>query len=99
MAKDKAEMLYTIPLYRVYWGRRRNRAPRAVRMLREFAARHFRMDPERVKISSKVNEVVWSKGIERPPRTLQVKIVKVEEDEEEYVYVLLPDEQPPKPEE
>lgn len=90
-------MEYTVPLSRVYWGRRRNRAPRAVRMLREFAARHFGV--EKVVISSKVNNLIWGRGIEKPPRRIRVKIVKREKEEEKYVYVLLPDEEPPEEEE
>jgi large subunit ribosomal protein L31e len=95
--KDKKTMEYTIPLKRVYWGRRRNRAARAVRLVREFAARHFGV--ENVLISEGVNKLIWSNGIEKPPRRIRVKIVEKGEEEEKRVYVLLPDEEPPEEEE
>ncbi len=95
--KEKDSMEYIIPLDRVYWGRRRNRAPRAVRLVREFASRHFGVD--RVLISDKVNKLIWSRGLEKPPRRIRVKIVRRGEEEEKYVYVLLPDEEPPEEEE
>lgn len=64
---------YVIPIYRVYWGRRKNRAKRAIRLIREFVKRH--MKAERVIIDNKVNEYVWSRGIEKPPRRVKVNIV------------------------
>ena len=40
MPKEKDGVLYTINLRRLYWGRRSNRAKRAIRYIREFIARH-----------------------------------------------------------
>ncbi len=74
--KDKREMVYTINLSRVYWGRRTNRAARAIRYIRKFIARHFGVEPEKVKIHNNVNEYVWSRSIEKPPRRVTVKAVK-----------------------
>ena len=69
-----------VPLKRVYWGRRTNRADRAVRLLRRFVARHTKAD--RVLIMNEVNNYIWRRGREKPPRRIKV-IVKVEEREEE----------------
>jgi len=74
--KDKTEMIYTIPLGRVYWGRRTNRAARAIKLIRKFVARHFGVPPEKVWIHTDVNEYVWRRGIEKPPRRIKVKVVK-----------------------
>ncbi len=76
MPKDKREAVYTVPLGRVYWGRRSNRAARAVRYLRRFIARHFGVDEDDVIIYNEVNEYIWSRGIEKPPRRITVKAVK-----------------------
>ncbi len=76
MPKDKREAIYTIPVYRVYWGRRTNRAARAVRLVRKFIARHFGVDEEKVKIHNNVNEYLWSRSIEKPPRRITVRAVK-----------------------
>ena len=79
----KKEAVYTIPLKRVYWGRRSNRAARAIRLVRAFIARHFGVSPRQVVIYNDVNEYIWSRGIEKPPRYVRVKAVRVEEGEGE----------------
>ncbi len=72
--------VYVIPLSRVYWGRRTNRADRAVKLLRKFVRRHAKVD--KVIIANEVNEYIWSRGREKPPRRIKV-LVKIEEEEEE----------------
>ena len=74
--KDKKEMIYTIPVYRVYWGHRSNRAARAVKLVRRFIARHFGVPEEKVVIHNAVNEYLWSRSIEKPPRRITVRAVK-----------------------
>ncbi len=76
--KDKKEMIYVIPLRRVYWLHRRKRAPRAIKLIRSFVERHFGV--KRVIIDNAVNEYVWSRSIEKPPRRVKVKVVKVDEE-------------------
>lgn len=80
MPKGEGQWVYVVPLKRVYWGRRTNRAPRAIRMIRNFVRRHMKAD--RVLIMNDVNEFVWSRSRERPPRRVKI-LVKVEEREEE----------------
>ncbi len=79
------ERAYTIPL-RVVYNRaaRKERAKRAMKHIREFIARHMHVEPENVKIHTSVNEVVWQRGIEKPPR--KVKVVAVKDGETVWVY-------------
>ncbi len=79
MPKDKKEAIYTIPLYRVYWGRRSNRAARAIRLVRRFIARHFGVEEKDVIIHNNVNEYIWSRSIEKPPRRITVRAMKDQE--------------------
>lgn len=79
MPKDKKEAIYTIPIYKVYWGRRTNRAARAIKLVRRFIARHFGVDEKDVVIHNNVNEYIWSRSIEKPPRRVTVKAVKDQE--------------------
>ncbi|MET1102341.1 MAG: 50S ribosomal protein L31e [Pyrodictiaceae archaeon] len=88
MVKDKKEAIYVIPLGRVYWGRRTNRAARAVKFVRKFIARHFGVEPSRVKIHNNLNEFIWSRSIEKPPRRVKVKAVKDPETGEVKVMLL-----------
>lgn len=79
--------LHTIPLKRVYFGRRANRADRAIRLLRRYVARHYK-EAEKILIDPAVNLYVWSRSRERPPRRI---VVEVRFDKElKTVRVLLP---------
>jgi len=70
-----AEREYVVPLGRLYWGPRKKRAKKAIRLLREFAMRHLRrLEVEEVKIDPKVNEYIWSRNIEKPPRRIKIKV-------------------------
>ena len=43
-------------------------------------------EPERLVIDNEVNEKLWSRGIEKPPRKIKVRVVK---DNEGVITVLL----------
>jgi large subunit ribosomal protein L31e len=73
--------VYVVPLSRVYWGRRTNRADRAVKLLRKFVKRHLKVD--RVIIMNEVNEYIWSRGREKPPRRVRILVKVAEEGEGE----------------
>ena len=67
---------YVIPLGKTRVTSRKKRAPRAIRLIREFARRH--MKAEEVKIAPELNEYIWSRGIEKPPRRVKVRMEKYE---------------------
>jgi large subunit ribosomal protein L31e len=69
------ERIYTVPLRKAYWtGSRLRRSNRAVRILREFVERH--MKPEEVVIQAEVNERIWERGIQKPPRRIRIRATK-----------------------
>ncbi|UCH37042.1 MAG: 60S ribosomal protein L31 [Candidatus Bathyarchaeota archaeon] len=72
------DRLYTIPLRRAWIGSIRKRTPRALRILREFIKKH--MKTENVLIESSVNQKLWSRGIEKPPRKIRVRALKYRDD-------------------
>lgn len=71
--------IHVIPLKRVYFGRRTVRANRAMKLIRRYVFRHFK-DAERVVIDNAVNEYVWSRNREKPPRRVIVEIRFNKED-------------------
>lgn len=82
------EKIYTIPLGRVWISPRKKRAPRAIRLIKSFIQRHMKIkteveemeeEAERLVISNEVNEKIWSRGIEKPPRKIRVRAVKDKE--------------------
>lgn len=68
------ERIYTIPLSRAWISPRKKRAPKAIRMVRSFIQRH--MKPEAIVVSNDVNERLWRRGIEKPPRRIRVRASK-----------------------
>jgi large subunit ribosomal protein L31e len=82
------ERIYTIPLRRAWIAPRKKRTPRAMRLVRSYIQRHMKVEPEvkgeeeeegRLVISNEVNERLWSRGIEKPPRNIRVRAVKDKE--------------------
>lgn len=80
------ERTYTIPLGKALVRPPKKRAPRAMHMIRAFITKHMKLnanvDDEEAKelptlvISNEVNEKVWSRGIEKPPRKIRVRAAK-----------------------
>ncbi len=80
------ERIYTIPLGKALARPPKKRAPRAMHMIRAFVAKHMKLiadvDDEEVKelptlvIRNEINEKVWSRGIEKPPRKIRVRAAK-----------------------
>ena len=86
-AEPVEERIYTVPLGRAWVAPRYKRAEKAVTLLRAFVERH--MKPSSIRIDPEVNEAVWRRGIENPPRRIRVKLSK---DEEGAVTVTLAEE-------
>jgi len=88
------ERFYTIPLRKVWISPRKKRAPKAARIVKNFVLKHMKVrteaegeeEAEKLVIDNKVNEKLWSRGIEKPPRKIRVRVVK---DKEGIVTVLL----------
>ncbi len=71
------ERIYTIPLRRAWISPRKKRTPRAVRLVKAFVQRH--MKPEALVMSNEVNERLWSRSIQKPPRRIRVRAVRDKE--------------------
>ncbi|HDD33882.1 MAG: 50S ribosomal protein L31e [Thermoprotei archaeon] len=74
---SEVERVYTIPLRDAYTAPRKKRAKVAVRIVRDFIKRHMKV--EVVKISPKLNEIIWSRSAEKPPRRVKVRAKVIEE--------------------
>jgi len=72
------EKTYTISLRHVHVVTPRGkRAPRSVRDVRDFVARHMKADE--VAISNEINAELWARSINKPPRKITVRAVKDKE--------------------
>ena len=79
MAKEKTgsgnpeERIYTIPLRRA-WMKvpMQTRSNRAVNVVIEFLSKHMKTDD--VRVSEKVNSLIWKRGPKKPPASVKVKV-------------------------
>lgn len=81
------ERTYTIPLQKALVRPPKKRAPRAMELIRVFVTKHMKLEmkvseeeeeeelPQLI-ISTEVNEKVWGRGIEKPPRRIRVRAAK-----------------------
>jgi large subunit ribosomal protein L31e len=78
------ERFYTIPLRKAWIVPRKKRAPKAAKIVKSFVMKHMKVrtggdgdeEPERLVIDNEVNEKLWDRGIEKPPRKIRVRVVK-----------------------
>ena len=81
------ERFYTIPLRKAWISTRKKRAPKAARIVRSFVLKHMKVrteaegeeEAEKLVIDNEVNEKLWNRGIEKPPRKIRVRVVKNKE--------------------
>jgi len=81
------ERFYTIPLRKAWISPRKKRAPKAARIVKSFVLKHMKVrteaegeeEAEKLVIDNEVNEKLWNRGIEKPPRKIRVRVVKNKE--------------------
>ncbi|MDH7564459.1 MAG: 50S ribosomal protein L31e [Candidatus Bathyarchaeota archaeon] len=84
------ERTYTVPLGKAWIMPPNKRAPKAMRILKQFIAKHMKLEarkedeeeeeePAKLIISSEVNEQIWRRGIQKPPRKIRVRATKDKE--------------------
>ena len=80
------ERFYTIPLQKALIRPPKKRTPRAMQLIKIFITKHMKLNmkvseeeeeelPQLI-ISQEVNEKVWGRGIEKPPRKIRVRVTK-----------------------
>ena len=73
------ERIYTVPLRNAALAPRGTRANRAVKEIKIFLARHMKSEEEKIWIDNPVNEAVWARGIQKPPRRIRVKAIRFDD--------------------
>ncbi|MDQ1371536.1 MAG: large subunit ribosomal protein L31e [Candidatus Thermoplasmatota archaeon] len=94
---EEVEMVFTVPLTITRNVPKTKRAPRAVKEIKDYVRQHLADKtmpkdevPEKdVWIDYKLNELLWSRGIEHPPRKVRVKAIRFEDG---LIEVSLPEE-------
>lgn len=82
------ERTYNVPLSRAWIMPPSKRAPRAMRILKSFVIKNMKLETKekseegeeeeskRLIVSNEVNERIWGRSIEKPPRKLRVRAAK-----------------------
>jgi len=70
---------YVINLRRTREVSRTKRAKYAVGLIRRFVARHLKVEPKAVKLGQALNEALWARSIEKPPRRVHVVVEKLDD--------------------
>ena len=78
---------YIVPLQRAYEKPRTRRSNVAVKEVFDFLFKHTRKKKEDIIIAKEVNEYIWKRGIEKPPRKVAISI----RQKDNKVYVFLKD--------
>jgi large subunit ribosomal protein L31e len=68
------EKVFTVPLRDAFEKPRTKRAKIAIKIVREFLKKH--MKAEDVKIGKSINEIVWRRGIQKPPRKIRIHALR-----------------------
>jgi large subunit ribosomal protein L31e len=68
------EKIFTIPLRKAFDTERTHRSRKAVDIVRNFLEKN--MKAENIKIGKSINEKVWEKGIQKPPRKVRIHAIK-----------------------
>ncbi|MBR68595.1 MAG: 50S ribosomal protein L31e [Candidatus Poseidoniales archaeon] len=69
-----------VPLRNAWNITRYKRAPRAMQIIREQVIRHLKVrEDETLYIDEEVNEYIWKRGIENPPRKVRLLVIRHDE--------------------
>jgi large subunit ribosomal protein L31e len=70
------ERVLTIPMRKVFNRPDIQRAPYAVKYVKDFVAKHTHSAAEDVWIDEAVNELIWERGTKSPPNSLKLRVIK-----------------------
>ena len=77
MAASLEERIYVIPLREARRMPRWKRSNGAIKDIRKYLSRH--MKTADIKLDKSINEMVWSRGSEKPPSRIRVRAMKMED--------------------
>jgi large subunit ribosomal protein L31e len=94
---EELERVFTVPLTVTKQVPRTKRAPRAIKEIKEYVRQHMtdktmsKEDAPKkdVWVDYRLNEYLWSKGIENPPSKVRIKAIRFEDG---LIEVSLPEE-------
>ena len=71
-----------VPLRNAWNITRFKRAPRAIQIIKDHVIQHLKVtEDEEIYIDQSVNEHIWARGIENPPRKIRLQVIRHEDPE------------------
>ena len=74
------ERVVTIPLRGVTAVPSYKRADKAISLIRQHLAKHFKVSLDEVRLDPSINKIVWARGQKHPPPNIRVRAALFEED-------------------
>jgi len=68
--------VYTIPLGYTVSSSRTYRTRKAMNIVEKFLERNLKTSLKNIKIGSSLNEKIWSRGMQKPPKRIKVEVFK-----------------------
>ena len=84
-ASDFEERVVTVPLRDVQAEAKHQRADKAMSLIRDHLAQHFKVEEADVRLDPSINEAIWERGRKKPPSKLRVRAARFEEEGEAVV--------------
>lgn len=84
-ASDFEERVVTVPLRDAKAQASHERADKAMSIVREHLAKHFKVEEDAVRLDPSINEAVWERGRRKPPSKLRVRAARFTEEGEALV--------------
>ncbi|WP_435360046.1 50S ribosomal protein L31e [Haloarchaeobius sp. DFWS5] len=81
-SSDFEERVVTVPLRDATAEPKHKRADKAMTLIREHLAQHFKVESEQVRLDPSINEAIWSRGRKKPPSKLRVRAARFDEEGE-----------------
>lgn len=76
---DETTRIITIHFRATKMAPRTKRACRAIKEIKENVMRHLKVDEESVWIDKSLNEKIWERGIQNPPKKISIKATKFDD--------------------
>jgi large subunit ribosomal protein L31e len=79
MPEEEEEHIFTVSLSKCKNLPRTKRAKVAMETVRSYISSHMKVPKDDVWVDSSVNNLIWAKGLKKPPSKIRVKAMKFED--------------------
>ncbi|XVH30257.1 50S ribosomal protein L31e [Haloferacaceae archaeon DSL9] len=78
-ANDFEERVVTVPLRDAKQAPIQQRADKAMTLIRDHLAKHFKADADEIRLDPSINEAIWERGRQNPPSSIRVRAARFDD--------------------